>query len=184
MSTLVRPVALGASHPWSGDAWRAAVAGAALATFAAALRGVGGSLMRVVGTGDAGGGITMDVEHDAEQRFIDEAYAWLRWMHERAEELVRGTDRRELDVLHALRRRAASLVDSGRPLCFGRIDLSSGEALHIGRRHVEDQRGDPVVVEGGRRSPWPSTGRARSRRWACGAAPVRARRAPHPVDGR
>ncbi len=84
----------------------------------------------------------MDVEHDAEQRFIDEAYAWLRWMHERAEELVRGTDRRELDVLHALRRRAASLVDSGRPLCF-----SSGEALHIGRRHVEDQRGDPVVVE-------------------------------------
>jgi DNA helicase IV len=33
------------------------------------------------------------------------------------------------------------------PLCFGRIDEGSGDSWHIGRRHVEDGGGDPVVVD-------------------------------------
>ncbi len=69
----------------------------------------------------------MDVEHDAEQRFIDEAYAWLRWMHKRAEELVRGTDRRELDVIacpqaeggEPRRQRPAAVLRADRPVVRG-----------------------------------------------------------------
>jgi DNA helicase IV len=41
----------------------------------------------------------------------------------------------------------ASLSDTGRPLCFGRIDANDGESWYIGRRHVEDDAADPVVVE-------------------------------------
>ena len=33
------------------------------------------------------------------------------------------------------------------PLCFGRIDEEAGESWHIGRRHVEDGGGNPVVVD-------------------------------------
>lgn len=89
----------------------------------------------------------MDTELESEQHHVDRAYTWLEWMRERAEWLVAGTDPLDLDVLHALRRRAASLTDGGRPLCFGRIDRIDGETFHIGRRHVEDEFGEPVVVE-------------------------------------
>ncbi|GAC1599386.1 MAG: AAA family ATPase [Acidimicrobiales bacterium] len=89
----------------------------------------------------------MDIDLEAEQAHVDRAYAWLDWMRDRAEWLVAGTDPLDLDVLHALRRRAASLTDGGRPLCFGRIDNEDGETFHIGRRHVEDDRSEPVVVE-------------------------------------
>ena len=89
----------------------------------------------------------MDSDLEAEQAHVDRAYAWLDWMRERAEWLVAGTDPLDLDVLHALRRRAASLTDGGRPLCFGRIDGADGDTFHIGRRHVEDDRSEPVVVE-------------------------------------
>lgn len=89
----------------------------------------------------------MDTELESEQRHLDRAYTWLEWMRGRAEWLAAGTDPLDLDVLHALRRRAASLTDGGRPLCFGRIDREDGDTFHIGRRHVEDDRGDPVVVE-------------------------------------
>jgi len=89
----------------------------------------------------------MDTDLAAEQAFIDGAYAWLAWMRARAEGLVEGADPKDLDLLHALRRRAATLTDGGRPLCFGRIDLDGGEVFHVGRRHVEDAAGEPVVVE-------------------------------------
>ncbi|GAC1535878.1 MAG: AAA family ATPase [Acidimicrobiales bacterium] len=89
----------------------------------------------------------MDGDLEAEQAHVDRAYTWLGWMRARAEWLVAGTDPLDLDVLHALRRRAASLTDGGRPLCFGRIDGEDGETFHIGRRHVEDDRSEPVVVE-------------------------------------
>ena len=39
------------------------------------------------------------------------------------------------------------LADSPRPLLFGRIDEEEGPTWHIGRRHVEDARSDPVVVD-------------------------------------
>ncbi|MHB8466456.1 MAG: HelD family protein [Acidimicrobiales bacterium] len=89
----------------------------------------------------------MDAELEAEQAYVDNAYGYLSWMRDRALGLVAGTDPKELDLLHALKRRAASLTDGGRPLCFGRIDQVDGTTFHVGRRHVEDHQGDPVVVE-------------------------------------
>ena len=42
--------------------------------------------------------------------------------------------------------RAAMDVGRG-PLCFGRIDTDDRETWYVGRRHVEDERGAPVVVD-------------------------------------
>ncbi|MGH8827296.1 MAG: HelD family protein, partial [Jiangellaceae bacterium] len=48
----------------------------------------------------------------------------------------------------ALHRRAKSLTDDpDLPLFFGRIDRIDAESFHIGRRHVMDAGGDPVVVD-------------------------------------
>ncbi|HUD17077.1 MAG TPA: AAA family ATPase, partial [Acidimicrobiales bacterium] len=68
----------------------------------------------------------------------------------RAESLledVRSAGNPDLDYQAALVHRVHVLAESARPLLFGRIDPESGESWHIGRRHVEDQRGDPVVVD-------------------------------------
>jgi DNA helicase IV len=46
-----------------------------------------------------------------------------------------------------LQRRLESLEDSTGALCFGRIDEERGPRWYVGRRHVEDGRGDPVVVD-------------------------------------
>ena len=94
----------------------------------------------------------------AEQHYIDQAYEHLHAMRERAVELFneyRGTDP---DLEHALARRIHLLRDTGRALCFGRLDTDpsaadteSGtgmaETWYVGRRHVENSSGDPVVIE-------------------------------------
>ena len=90
-----------------------------------------------------------DATFDAEQAYIDYAYGCLDAMRERVAGLeIPAADQvtRE-DLERALARRLASLSDSGRPLCFGRIDDAGGETWYIGRRHVEDDDADPVVVE-------------------------------------
>jgi DNA helicase IV len=49
-----------------------------------------------------------------------------------------------------LQRRLASLDDDSSVLCFGRIDheaAEGGDVFHIGRRHVEDDGGRPVVID-------------------------------------
>jgi DNA helicase IV len=46
-----------------------------------------------------------------------------------------------------LQQRLVSLEDSAGALCFGRIDESEGDRWYIGRRHVEDGDGTPVVVD-------------------------------------
>jgi len=46
-----------------------------------------------------------------------------------------------------LQRRLASLDDEVAVLCFGRIDEESGERWYVGRRHIEDGAGVPVVVD-------------------------------------
>ena len=46
-----------------------------------------------------------------------------------------------------LERRLATLADTPAALCFGRLDEEVGEHFYIGRRHVEDADGDPVVVD-------------------------------------
>jgi DNA helicase IV len=91
-----------------------------------------------------------DPELVAEQAHLDHAIRSLAAMRRRAERLLRdliaaGTP--DLDYVAALSRRVSLLADSPRPLLFGRIDEEEGPAWHIGRRHVEDERSDPVVVD-------------------------------------
>src|SRR3989440_4203551 len=76
----------------------------------------------------AGGpvGDTGDVDDvAAEQRYIDRAYEHLDAMRDRAVALFeeyRGTDP---DLEHALARRIHLLRDTGRALCFGRLDTAA-----------------------------------------------------------
>src|ERR1700704_7144907 len=46
-----------------------------------------------------------------------------------------------------LQRRLASLDDDVAALCFGRIDEESGDRWYVGRRHIEERDGTPVVVD-------------------------------------
>ena len=44
--------------------------------------------------------------------------------------------------------RLKALQDDGTtPLFFGRIDVDTAETFHIGRRHILDRKGDPMVVD-------------------------------------
>jgi DNA helicase IV len=91
-----------------------------------------------------------DPEVAAEQDYLDHALRSLGAMRTRAEHLLRdlvGAGNPDLDYVAALSRRVSLLQDSPRPLLFGRIDEEDGPDWHIGRRHVEDERADPVVVD-------------------------------------
>jgi DNA helicase IV len=89
----------------------------------------------------------------AEQEYLDAAYALLAQMEARSALAVADAAERapgdwDATIAHRfLRQRAASMSASLGPLCFGRIDEEGGESWHIGRRHVEDALGDPVVVD-------------------------------------
>ena len=86
----------------------------------------------------------------AEQHHLDLARAELARMREHTLSLVAdGGDALAGEALAlALHRRALSLVDDpATALFFGRTDHDSGERLHIGRRHVTDAAGDPLVVD-------------------------------------
>jgi DNA helicase IV len=91
-----------------------------------------------------------DPEIRLEQDFLDQAREDLAAMRARStallEDLV-GAGNPDLDYQAALVRRVRLLEDSPRPLLFGRIDEEDGASWHIGRRHVEDSRSDPVVVD-------------------------------------
>jgi DNA helicase IV len=50
-------------------------------------------------------------------------------------------------ALAHLEQRLDSMEAGGSVLCFGRLDHDHGDPLYIGRRHVEDGTGDPVVVD-------------------------------------
>jgi DNA helicase IV len=91
-----------------------------------------------------------DPEIRSEQGYLDEAHRELEAMRLRAEALLselRSAGQPDLDYQAALTRRVALLGESPRPLIFGRIDEETGPSWHIGRRHVEDGKGDPVVVD-------------------------------------
>ena len=91
-----------------------------------------------------------DPEVQVEQLYLEQALAALTAMRERAEGLLRdlvAAGNPDLDYLAALSRRVNLLADSPRPLLFGRIDEADGPTWRIGRRHVEDARADPVVVD-------------------------------------
>jgi DNA helicase IV len=86
----------------------------------------------------------------AERAYLTQARADLRRMREHTLSLkALGGDRvSEAYLAAALYRRAQSLLDDHSvPLFFGRIDLETNETFHIGRRHVMDAAGDPVVVD-------------------------------------
>ncbi len=93
----------------------------------------------------------MTDELAVEQAFVDTAYDALAAMRSRTQQLfdrIMSTGGfQDLDHEVAMRRRIAVLGDSPRPLLFGRIDEEDGDHWYIGRRHVEDERSDPLVVE-------------------------------------
>ncbi len=96
-----------------------------------------------------------EAELAAEQRWLDGAYAHLATMAERATQARAVTDRavaqeNTVDARIArfhLQRREAALRDVGGPLAFGRIRTEDAEQWYVGRRHVEDERSRPVVVD-------------------------------------
>jgi len=87
-----------------------------------------------------------------EQAYLDRAYAHLARMRSRTKAAVSITDSAAQAVdsaiarahLHARLRTLDTNVDG---LTFGRLDAEDGETWYVGRRHVEDERGDPVVVD-------------------------------------
>ena len=94
-------------------------------------------------------------ELEREQAYLDDARRQLTRMRELAESLdaSRASDAVSGEVLGwVLARRIASLQDDPRTtLFFGRIDVAPpggpSEQFHIGRRHVSDEAGEPVVVD-------------------------------------
>ena len=91
-----------------------------------------------------------DPEVAAEQAYIDHAYECLEAMRKdtaralASEAVANAAARRALQQV--LEARLADLEEEG-SLVFGRIDEQVGETYYIGRRHVRDQRLDPVVVD-------------------------------------
>jgi DNA helicase IV len=93
---------------------------------------------------------SVDATLTAELAYLHRARADLRAMREHTLSLTaQSADPVSKAYLEAaLHRRAKSLTDDpDLPLFFGRIDRTDGESFHIGRRHVMDAAGDPVVVD-------------------------------------
>ncbi len=95
----------------------------------------------------------LDQELTAEQTHLTESRAALRRMRDRAQEIfstgqeVAGDAYAAEQLGRTLARRVAELVDDpGTPLFFGRLDIDA-TAYHVGRRHVTDDRGEPMVLD-------------------------------------
>jgi DNA helicase IV len=93
----------------------------------------------------------LQTELEREQAHIDASYRFLAAMRERTRKLVEEGelgDSVDEEILKAeLRDRLARLQDTNSPLTFGRIDGGAGDTFYIGRRHVRDLQGEPVVVD-------------------------------------
>jgi DNA helicase IV len=97
-------------------------------------------------TAGATGGAT---ELARERDHLDAARASMTAMRERAESLtvLAGDAVSAAYLSSAIYRRIESLIDNGTtPLFFGRIDYAD-ERFHVGRRHIHDTAGDPVVID-------------------------------------
>jgi hypothetical protein len=109
----------------------------------------------MVTTTDRSPGPPPDPELLAEREMLAHARRCLAAMRRRARSLrASGGDAFATESLEwLLRRRVASLDDDGRTgLFFGRIDYdATGDPpdarFYVGRRHVSDQEGDPVVID-------------------------------------
>ncbi|HEX6423006.1 MAG TPA: ATP-binding domain-containing protein [Acidimicrobiales bacterium] len=87
-----------------------------------------------------------------EQAYVDDAYRCLAAMRQRTARAADITDSAAQAVDSAiaqahLEHRLASLDADVPGLSFGRLDHEDGATWYIGRRHVEDAHGDPVVVD-------------------------------------
>jgi DNA helicase IV len=86
-----------------------------------------------------------------EQAVVDRAYDALAAMRARTQflfdKIMSTGGFGDLDHEVVMRRRIAVLADSPRPLVFGRLDEARGDRWYIGRRHVEDEHSEPVVIE-------------------------------------
>ena len=102
-------------------------------------------------------GVAMPSDEDLvrEQAYLDRAQECLELMRARAqgraasgarEAQMEGT-RDAAILLDTLERRHAMLADAPGALAFGRLDEERGERFYVGRRHIEDDAGDPVVVD-------------------------------------
>jgi DNA helicase IV len=107
----------------------------------------------------------LDFQLDTERAHLAASRAALRRMRERAQALfstgedVAGDAYSAETLGRTLARRVAELADDPTtPLFFGRLDFSSvvdhdatddhhGQRYYIGRRHVVDQRGEPMVLD-------------------------------------
>lgn len=96
-----------------------------------------------------------DDELANEQAYLDRAHECLALMRARAfaraasgarTARMEGTAEAAI-LLDTLERRHDSLADAPGALAFGRLDEERGERFYVGRRHVEDDAGDPVVVD-------------------------------------
>lgn len=93
---------------------------------------------------------TTDPTLTAEQAHLAAARTHLDRMRERTLSLRAhsGDAVSEAYLAAVLERRAASLIDDATTsLFFGRTDHDTGDRWYIGRRHVADEHGDPVVVD-------------------------------------
>jgi DNA helicase IV len=87
-----------------------------------------------------------------EQAYVDDAYRCLAAMRERAARAAAIADSAAQEVDSAIAKahldhRVASLDANVPGLSFGRLDEEGDDTWYVGRRHVEDARGDPVVVD-------------------------------------
>lgn len=88
----------------------------------------------------------------AEQAYLGHAYRCLAAMRDRtvrAAEVSEGAAQAfDSAVAQAHLTHRLGTLDADVPgLSFGRLDGEHGETWYVGRRHVEDDRGDPVVVD-------------------------------------
>ncbi|MFY1688532.1 HelD family protein [Plantactinospora sp. WMMB782] len=95
----------------------------------------------------------LDTDLEYERAHLAASRAALRRMREQAESLFRtgqdvAGDAYAAETLgRTLSRRVAELADDpNTPLFFGRLDLADA-SHHIGRRHVTDQGGEPMVLD-------------------------------------
>lgn len=87
-----------------------------------------------------------------EQAYLDRAYAHLARMRARTKQAASLTQSAAQAVDSAiaqahLNARLRTLDTEVDGLSFGRLDAEDGDTWYVGRRHVEDERGDPVVVD-------------------------------------
>ncbi|MBG0565292.1 HelD family protein [Actinoplanes aureus] len=95
----------------------------------------------------------LDTELTAERNHLTESRAALRRMRDRAQSLFATGDKVAGDAYTAeqlgrhMARRVKELADDpDTPLFFGRLDIEE-TAYHVGRRHVTDDAGEPMVLD-------------------------------------